>query len=299
MTSNITNRNPHIYEFLTNQINPKGIIHISHGMAEHIPRYKWLIGKFNDDGYHVIANDHKGHGLSVNDNESFGYFTNTNGWNEVVGDLESLINNTKIKYPDLDQFLIGHSMGSWIALSAMTRGLDIKGLILSGSSKVPTITVYIQKILTNIQILFFGKKSISNFLDGLTIKGYNKSFSPNRTQSDWITSDENNVDEYILDPLCGFKVTNLLWRDLADGLISISKKKAFNSACQNTPVFIISGDMDPVGESGKGVKRLFDYLVTIFPNTSMNLVKNARHEVFSETNKDHSYDKVKQFIELS
>ena len=137
MTSNITNQDPHVYEFLTNQINPKGIIHISHGMAEHIPRYKWLISRFNDDGYHVIAKDHRGHGLSINTKDVKGFFSDKDGWNKVVSDLETVIANSRNKFPNLDQFLIGHSMGSWLALSLISKGISIKGLILSGSSKVP------------------------------------------------------------------------------------------------------------------------------------------------------------------
>ena len=156
MTSNITNQDPHVYEFLTNQINPKGIIHISHGMAEHIPRYKWLISRFNDDGYHVIAKDHRGHGLSINAKDVKGFFSDKDGWNKVVSDLETVIADSRNKFPNLDQFLIGHSMGSWIALSALAKGLNIKGLILSGSSKSYT--------LPNIPLLLMGNWLTSDTL---------------------------------------------------------------------------------------------------------------------------------------
>ena len=297
MTSNITNQDPHVYEFLTNQINPKGIIHISHGMAEHIPRYMWLISRFNDDGYHVIAKDHRGHGLIINAKDVKGFFSDKDGWNKVVSDLETVIVDSRNKFPNLDQFLIGHSMGSWIALSAVAKGLNIKGLILSGSSKVPTLVIKIQKILVNIQIILFGNKSNSNLLNFLTIKTYNKSFTPNRTESDWISADESNVDDYINDPLCGFQVTNLLWLDLAKGLLSIFKNRTYINANKKIPIFIISGDKDPVGEDGKGVRRLFDYLIKIFPNTSLLLIKNSRHEVFSEKNKEFSYKKTITFME--
>ena len=264
MTSNITNQDSAFHEFLTSQNNPKGIIHISHGMAEHILRYKWLIEQFNNDGYHVIAMDHRGHGLNIKMNKTRGYFADKEGWNKVVSDLEELVINTKIRFPDLDQFLIGHSMGSWIALSAMTRGLVVKGLILSGSSKVPSTVINIQKLLIYILLTLFGKKSVSKLLDFLTIKTYNKSFTPNRTESDWITSDEKSVDNYIEDPLCGFKVTNLLWSDLANGLTATFNKNLYAKSKKDTPIFIISGDKDPVGENGKGVKRLYEFLVKIF-----------------------------------
>jgi len=297
MTSNITNQDSRVYEFLTNQINPKGIIHISHGMAEHIPRYKWLISRFNDDGYHVIAKDHRGHGLCIGKEGVKGLFSNKDGWNKVVFDLEVVIIDSKNKFPDLDQFLIGHSMGSWVALSLMAKGISIKGLILSGSSKVPSFIINAQMLIINMQIMFFGKNSVSKLLDSLTMRSYNKSFAPNRTQSDWITSDNDSVNNYIEDPLCGFMVTNRLWLDLANGMKSVFNKNNYDNSFKQTPIFIISGDRDPVGENGKGVRRLYSFLLDLFPNSTMSLVKDARHEVFSEVNKDLSYDEVKQFIE--
>jgi len=297
MTSNITNQDSRVYEFLTNQINPKGIIHISHGMAEHIPRYKWLISRFNDDGYHVIAKDHRGHGLCIGKEGVKGLFSNKDGWNKVVFDLEVVMIDSKNKFPDLDQFLIGHSMGSWVALSLMAKGISIKGLILSGSSKVPSFIINAQMLIINMQIMFFGKNSVSKLLDSLTMRSYNKSFAPNRTQSDWITSDNDSVNNYIEDPLCGFMVTNRLWLDLANGMKSVFNKNNYDNSFKQTPIFIISGDRDPVGENGKGVRRLYSFLLDLFPNSTMSLVKDARHEVFSEVNKDLSYDEVKQFIE--
>ena len=297
MTSNITNQDSHVYEFLTNQINPKGIIHISHGMAEHIPRYKWLISRFNDDGYHVIAKDHRGHGLCIGSKGLKGLFSDKDGWNKVVSDLEEVIVNSRNNFPDLDQFLIGHSMGSWVALSLMAKGISVKGLVLSGSSKVPSFIINAQKLIIKMQIIIFGKKSVSKLLDSLTMRSYNKSFAPNRTQSDWITSDRDSVDNYVEDPLCGFMVTNKLWYDLADGMKSVFNKNNYDNSFKQTPIFIISGDKDPVGENGKGVRRLFSFLLDIFPNSSMSLIRGARHEVFSEMNKELSYGEVKHFIE--
>ncbi len=147
------------------------------------------------------------------------------------------------------------------------------------------------------QIIFFGKKSVSKLLDSLTMRSYNKSFAPNRTQSDWITSDRDSVDNYVEDPLCGFMVTNKLWYDLADGMKSVFNKNNYDNSFKQTPIFIISGDKDPVGENGKGVRRLFSFLLDIFPNSSMSLIRGARHEVFSEMNKELSYGEVKHFIE--
>ena len=83
--------NKYIYQYLSDISNPKGIIHICHGMAEHIKRYKWLINKLNKDGFHVISIDHRGHGNRIK-NSLKGYFSDKNGWIHVV---EDQINLTK------------------------------------------------------------------------------------------------------------------------------------------------------------------------------------------------------------
>tara|TARA_B100000965_G_scaffold399690_1_gene420111 strand:+ start:1062 stop:1955 length:894 start_codon:yes stop_codon:yes gene_type:complete len=288
--------NKYIYKNLSKASNPKGIVHICHGMAEHIGRYNWLIKKLNDDGYHVISIDHRGHGNRIGDNPK-GFFDEQDGWNLVVEDLSALINQSKHDYPHLKQFLIAHSMGSWIALSALQNNIGIDGLILSGSSRPAKFIILIQKMLIKIQILFFGKKSVSIFLDNITLGSYNNFFKPNRTKKDWISSDDENVDNYVNDLLCGFPVTNGLWDDLANGILKVFNNNNYSLSDNTMPIFIISGSKDPVGENGKGVMRLYNFLSNIFSNVSIKIVDEARHEVFSETSKENSYNTLIKFIE--
>ena len=296
MSVGISIDNKYIYKNLSSSINPKGIVHICHGMAEHIGRYNWLIKKLNNDGYHVISIDHRGHGNRIGDNPK-GFFDDQNGWNLVVEDLSLLIKQSKQEHPNLKQFLIAHSMGSWIALSALQNNIAIDGLILSGSSKPAKFIILIQKILIKIQILFFGKKSVSLFLDNITLGSYNNFFKPNRTKKDWISSDDDNVDNYIADSLCGFPVTNGLWDDLANGILKVFNNNNYSLSDNSIPIFIISGSKDPVGENGKGVIRLNNFLSNIFSNVSIKIVDEARHEVFSETTKENSYNTLIKFIE--
>jgi len=296
MSVGISIDNKYIYKNLSSSINPKGIVHICHGMAEHIGRYNWLIKKLNDDGYHVISIDHRGHGNRIGDNPK-GFFDEQDGWNMVVEDLSVLIEMSKQDYPDLKQFLIAHSMGSWIALSALQNNIAIDGLILSGSSKPARLMIIIQKILIKIQILLFGKKSVSIFLDNITLGSYNNFFKPNRTKKDWISSDNDNVDNYVDDNLCGFPVTNGLWHDLANGILKVFNINNYSSSENSIPIFIISGSKDPVGENGKGVMRLYKFLSNIFTSVSIKIIDEARHEVFSETTKENSYNMLIKFIE--
>ena len=105
-----------------------------------------------------------------------------------------------------------------------------------------------------------------------------------------------NVDEYINDPMCGFVVTNGLWLDLANGMIDVFEHKKYAGTDKGLRVFLISGSKDPVGQNGKGVSSLYKFLKDIFPNTSIDIIKNARHEVFSEKNKKDNYQKLIRFI---
>ena len=124
MDSILTNKFD-IYENKSLNKDIRGIIHISHGMAEHIKRYEWLTQKLNSDGFHVISIDHRGHGTWIKRGEIPGYFNRKNGWKTVVDDLEELIIVTNNKYPNIKQYLLGHSMGSYVALSLIQRKVTV------------------------------------------------------------------------------------------------------------------------------------------------------------------------------
>ena len=145
------------FENFTNEINPKGVFIISHGMAEHMGRYKWLISKLNGDGYHVLSRDHKGHGININNGDTQGFFAENNGWLKVRDDLKETINYAEIKFPNLPCFLLGHSMGSWIAMSILNEKSSIKALILTGSSKLPKLAIILNFIIVKLDIIINGK----------------------------------------------------------------------------------------------------------------------------------------------
>ena len=296
MNRNITNMNV-IYESFSSQERIKGIIHISHGMAEYIGRYRWLIKKLNEDGFHVISKDHRGHGKWLdNPNNIQGLFHKQNGWTQVRNDLRELIIETNEKYPDIDQYLFAHSMGSWIGLSAILKPLPIRGLIISGSSKLSKPLIYIQTLLIKIIVLFKGLEGVSSFLDLITIRSYNNKFKPNRTGSDWISTDDHNVDEYEEDKLCGFLVTNSLWLDMSRGFLEIFDIKNYKYVDRDMPILLISGELDAVGDFGKGSPKLARMLNKVFKNVDSVIVKDEKHEVFSGTLKESSYKILQKFL---
>jgi alpha-beta hydrolase superfamily lysophospholipase len=293
---NINMTNSLYYEHLSSKSNPKGVVIISHGMAEHIGRYEWLISKLNFDGYHVISKDHRGHGRNIRQGELFGFFSNKNGWIKVRDDQETLIKYVNTKYTKLPSYLLAHSMGSWIALSLLNNKLDIDGIILSGSSKVPFLLIYLQLLIIKIEIFRKGPKNQSTLIDKMTIRKFNNFFAPNRTPNDWISSDIKSVDNYTNDPLCGFIVTNSLWNDVCLCMLKIFKKNYYSSSNLNIPIMIISGKNDAANAWSKYAQKLYLFLNKIFKSVQLIILNDSRHEVFTDIQKDISYNHLKEFI---
>lgn len=296
MEKNITNLKKNLHIHLTQNQNVNGVIHICHGMAEHIGRYKWLTKKLNNDGYHVISIDHRGHGNNITDFDTQGYFSKKDGSKKVTKDLINLLQYSKKNYPNLKKYLIAHSMGSWIALSSLIDGIEIDRIILTGSSYIPKKLIILQQLIVQLNAYIFGDKSESNFMYKITFETYNNYFKPLKTDSDWISSDTENVKAYVNDPLCGFKSKNNLWINLGQILLRVFNKKKYKYVNKDIPIFILSGRDDPVGGFGKGVKRLHKFLAKIFNKVEIEIVDNCRHEVFSERNKENTYNMALNFL---
>ena len=283
------------FENVTPDMNPKGIFIISHGMAEHMGRYKWIISKLNNDGYHVISRDHKGHGINIINGETPGLFSDTNGWLVVRDDLKETINHAKTKFPNLPCFLLGHSMGSWIALSTLNNKSSIKALILTGSSKLPKLSILLNIIIVKVDILLNGKFNESIIMDRLTMRRFNAKFKPNKTPNDWISSDKDSVNDYTNDPYCGFIVTSSLWLDLCNGLMMIFNKRYYSELNKDIPILIISGKKDTASANSKLSIKLYKFLNKIFSNVK-HIIIDSRHEIFTDLNKHSSYNHLLEFI---
>ena len=283
------------FEYVTADINPKGVFIISHGMAEHMGRYQWLISQLNNDGYHVISRDHKGHGINIINGETPGLFSDNNGWLKVRDDLKETINYAERKFQNLPCFLLGHSMGSWIALSTLNSKSSLKAIILTGSSKLPKLAIILNLIIIKVDILINGKFNKSTIMDKLTMRRFNAEFKPNRTPNDWISSDEGSVNEYTNDPHCGFIVTSSLWLDLCNGLMMIFNKRYYSELNKDIPILIMSGKNDAASANSKLSIKLYKFLNKIFSNVK-HMIIDSRHEIFTDLNKHSSYDYLLEFI---
>ena len=266
--------------------SPKAIVLLAHGMAEHSGRYARLGKVLCDAGFGLYAHDQRGHGKTA-ERGTLGYFADDDGWCAVVSDVASLSRHISQGHPGVPVFLLGHSMGSYIAQAyLMHHSASLQGAILSASNFQPVALYRAASLIARFERLRQGPKGRSALIEWLSFGSFNKAFKPNRTRYDWLSRDPIQVDAYANDPLCGFRCTNQLWIDLLGGLQQISKASNLAQIDPGLPLLIMGGECDPVSEG----KRLTD-LAKALRNAGnrqlqLNLYPQARHELFNETNRD-------------
>ena len=272
-----------------------GLIQISHGMAEHKGRYQEFVNFLNTNGFHVAIYDHRGHGDRILDNR-IGFFDNDNGWNLVVDDLLAVHAETNNLFPELPKTLLGHSMGSWIGLSALQQKNNFDAALLSGSSYPNASETFLQKLFLKIEMLRLGKKGYSQPLHKAIFGAFNNKFQNTQTPNDWLSNDPDRVVNYTNDPLCGFVVSNQLWADVIDGIRLVFDPKNLALINKNIPILVFSGTNDPVGAMGKGTTKLHECLIDNGCMSELYLIAEARHETLNETNRMTTYNYVLSFL---
>ncbi|WP_339725610.1 alpha/beta hydrolase [uncultured Paraglaciecola sp.] len=266
----------------------KAVIQIAHGMAEHGARYARLAACLNAQGLAVYANDHRGHGKSIQHGQALGHMADEDAWNKAVDDLDKLNTEIRSRHPNTPIILLGHSMGSFLTQSYLSKyGENIAAVALSASNGPPGVLGKIAQLIIRFEKLRFGKQGHSALMSAMTFKAFNKAFKPNRTEFDWLSRDNAEVDNYVADPLCGFECSVASWQGMLDALTSIASDQTLAVMDKSKAIYVISGTDDPVGEKSKGVKRLLAaYKKHNFINVTHKFYTEARHELFNETNRD-------------
>jgi alpha-beta hydrolase superfamily lysophospholipase len=277
--------------------NPKGVVQIFHGMAEHIKRYDDFARFLNKNHYIVVGHDHRGHGDSVSESEILGYLGQS-GFSNVLEDGYLVSKYIKTNYPNLPIYLFAHSFGSFIAQAYITKyGHELSGLILSGSAKKAGPLIDVALKLGQLQTLFVKDSKKAKFLDKLSFLGYNKKIQSPQTPFDWLSRDESQVKKYIDDPLCGFICTINFFKESSIGLKELYDMNQLKNIPKDLSIFILSGSDDPVGEYSKSVMSLRDqYKALNLSSVEMKLYKGGRHEMLNEINRLEVYEDVLVFI---
>ena len=246
---------------------PRAILQIAHGMGEHALRYAQVAEFFSRAGYHVVANDHRGHGRSVKSKDGLGNF-GEGGWNALVADMVTLTRKARADAPDLPLVLLGHSMGSFALQEyLLDHSGHIAAAVLSGSAAADMLGLDPER--------------------AVDLSAINAPFEPARTPFDWLSRDTEKVDSYIADPLCGFGVDQKATASMAATVLRTADPKALALIRKDLPIYIFAGDKDPINAGLVALKPVAErYRAAGLKDVTEKYYKDGRHEMLNETNRD-------------
>ncbi len=269
------------------------IMVIAHGIAEYCERYAQFAEWLTDQNVAVVALNHRGHGMDCPD-EELGYFADHFGWQKVIDDLHQTIEFAKKEMPDVPVSLYGMSMGSFVAQCYVQQHPKVlSNLILVSTNRIDRPKIMVSLLMLSFLKFYKGKRATSRLVNFLSLGVLNKPFKPERTGYEWLNRKEDEVDEYVADPFCGFSCSILLWQDFISGMLTI-KPASWPS---ELPVHLLSGGDDAVGEFGKGVGKLAEQLKKSAKNLkNFKIYPGARHELSLEENAMEFWQDVNEIL---
>lgn len=280
----------------------RGVLVWLHGMADHGARYAPLAEVLSEAGWHVLAPDHRGHGASVAAEELRGHFADQHGWDTVLADVGVVLAHVQGRYPSLPVVLGGHSMGSFITLAFCERHASalqtpLAGVILCGSDyKQP----WLWRLLTlPVRLAHWrnGPRGTSRLIKALTFDAFAKKIAHRRTDFDWLSRVQAEVDKYINDPWCGHDCTTQLWLDLMRGLREAHAPRQLRRLPANLPLLLVGGDSDPMSGNGKGMPALYKALhrAGCGPLTFAEFA-GGRHEILNDLCRDEVIEDIGDWL---
>lgn len=274
------------------KVQPKGVVQLVHGMAEHMGRYHNFAKFLNRNGYFVYGLDNRGQGLNTDMNH-IGW-DEGDMWSNDIADQLLLTEYISIQHPELKIVLHGHSYGSFLAQAYMPYNKKVCAFALSGSTFMKGIDVWFGRQVANMQFRRHGDFVRAKTMSKLTFETYQAKMNGNGS---WLTSDSAEAEKYKKDPRCGYVMSTNFYKWFFKGLKSLYTKDYAVKLDKQTPIYIYSGSDDHVGKQGKGTTKLFDYYREIGANVSMRLYEGGRHEMLNEINRDEVYQDVLEYFD--
>lgn len=277
----------------------KGIIQIVHGMTEHILRYEEFAKYFTERGYIVVGIDLLGHGTSIAEDSKAMYFGPIGSWKYVVKDISECKEIVQKEYPNKPLYLIGFSLGSFIVRTYIIKMKHkVDGIILIGTGQKKKFELALAKMMVRKEVNKIGEENTNDAIRKMSLESYNKYFKPNRTYCDWLLANEEALDEYIGDELCGDSISSGLFYEMINAMIYTGNKKNIAKMDMDIPILLLSGKDDPVGDFGKGIDmvyKLFDKAGV--KSIEKKLYQGMRHDILREKDKENVYNDIINWIE--
>lgn len=290
----------HTYLWTTKLKKPKGIVQIIHGASEHLTRYRDFALYLNSQGFHVIGNDHLGHGKTAETNE-YVFFDAHMGFHKVYEGVKTVRDYIEEKYPKLKVIMFGHSMGSFIGRYTIINDQKRYDMaILSGSGHFFRPRIKFVLWLSTLIIKRKGPKHISKFLIKHTSEKPIKSMRRNgliNLHKEWLSHDKDIQNYYDQSEMCGMPFTISAQRDLFQMILEMMDTHKIEESASSMPIFFISGEEDALGDYGEGIKKLYKlYGKAGYSNLKFRIFENCRHEVVNEIEKRRIYESISNWI---
>ncbi len=277
------------------ELPPMGVVQISHGLTDHIDRYDRFARFICEQGYVVCGNDHLGHGIAAAKSGKLGNFGERDTDIRMVDDMNVLTNIMKKKYPDMPYYLLGHSMGSFLArLYTAQFGDGLSGLILCGTTHLGgKLSVFSEWVLPLGEMIGADKYSDtgSEVLGKITAKYFKED-----DESAWLSVSRENRDEALNDPYFDYPITNASAMMVAKMLLRASSDDCYAMIPQGLPVMLISGGKDPIGFFGRGVLSACDKYEYYGADTFMKIYPGLRHEILNEDDYEGIYNDILEWL---
>lgn len=267
----------------------RGVVQINHGLAEHAARYRRFAAFLAARGFHAYAHDHRGHGATRATDSIPGAFAVKDGASKVVADVAAVHALIAERHPGLPVITFGHSMGGLIALNfAEAHPQASAALAVWNSNFNAGLAGRAGQAFLAIEAFFKGSDTPSAMLPKLTFQAWAKAM-PNRTDFDWLSRDEAEVDLYIADPLCGWDATVSMWRDVFELIYAGGNAENLAKLPKSLPVHLTGGAEDPATDKGAAVTWLEGRMRKAgLANATLEILPETRHETLNEINRDQS-----------
>lgn len=283
----------HGYRWYDREKKCRGILQIVHGMLEYIERYHEFAEHMAEAGYFVVGHDHLGHGDSVNDASELGY-VGEQGAVLWLKDMEQIRKMAVSYAPKSPYIMLGHSMGSYLVRRYLIyHGDRVDGAVIMGTGQQSAVLVKTGLAVTYASMVRSGPKGYSSLLDNLTCSGFAKRYPDNARTGSWMSRDPQILIHALQDKKMNFHFTLNAFEALFRTIEEVIDPRRAARMPKDLPLLVLSGEEDPVGDNGKGVRRFESMLKKIgMKNVTCILYPENRHELVNDLDKDRVFEDI-------
>lgn len=283
----------HGYRWYDRERKCRGVLQIVHGMLEYIERYQEFAERMAEAGYFVVGHDHLGHGDSVNDPSELGY-VGEQGAVLWLKDIEQIRKMAASYAPKAPYIMLGHSMGSYLVRRYLIyHGNRVDGAVIMGTGQQPAVLVKTGLAVTYASMMKSGSKGYSSLLDNLTCSGFAKQYPDNAHTGSWMSRDPQALIHALQDKKMNYHFTLNAFEALFRTIEEVIDPKRTARMPKELPLLVLSGEEDPVGDNGKGVRRFESMLKKIgMKHVTCILYPGNRHELVNDLDKEKVFEDI-------